>query len=302
MQLEQLLYLTKIVEKSSFIAASNELFISQQALSISVKKLEDELGCKLLERTKNGVHLLPEGKYVYEKAKEILASCNDLLTHFEPQIDQLTGKLAVAANSSIKEFALPKVITYFMRIYPEVHIEYITNENSQIIEMVSSDMADIGLIPYLQINKNTTLSLPNNIIFYPLYKFTFDCIVSPHSSLSQYKTVSMSTILKKNIIVNNFSNTNMNNNIIQQLIHHFLPTAHIIEADSEALYWQMIQDNIGVGIYPHRNVPLPEDVLSISLSDNIKCYGGYILNKDKEATILLNKFLDKLKEFNQFSL
>ena len=98
--------------------------------------------------------------------------------------------------------------------------------------------------------------------------------------------------------INNFSNTNMNNNIIQQLIHHFLPTAHIIEADSEALYWQMIQDNIGVGIHPHRNVPLPADVLSISLSDNIKCYGGYILNKDKDTTILLNKFLDKLKEFN----
>lgn len=302
MQLEQLLYLTKIVEKSSFIAASNELFISQQALSISIKKLEDELGCKLFERTKNGVHLLEEGKYVYKKAKEILHACDELLVHFEPQTDLLSGELIVAANSSIKEFALPKVISYFMRTHPEVHLSCITAENDRIVDMIASNDIDIGFIPYLQIDKNTKLFLPKNISFYPLYKFTFDCVISPASSFAQYKTISMSTILKKNIIVNNYSNTNMNNNIILQLIHHFLPTANIIEADSEALYWQLIRDNVGVSIHPHRNVALPDDIISISLSDNIKCYGGYILNCGKTKTDLLDVFLEKVKEFNQFSL
>lgn len=76
MQLEQLLYFTKIVETSSFAAASKELFITQQALSVSIKKLEKELQSQLLERTKYGIHLLDDGKYVYKKAKEILSSCD----------------------------------------------------------------------------------------------------------------------------------------------------------------------------------------------------------------------------------
>lgn len=303
MQLEQLLYFTKIVETSSFAAASKELFITQQALSVSIKKLEKELQSQLLERTKYGIHLLDDGKYVYKKAKEILSSCDELCMHFQMQSQFSAETLTVATNYSIKEFVLPKVITYFLRMHPETKINYVTAENKKIIELIENGEADIGLLPYLKIDKNTTLSLPSHITFTPLYKFTFDCICSTESAFAKYNSVSISTIVKKNLIVNTYSNTNMDNNIIQQLIHHFFSNANIIEADNSALYWQLIHDNLGIGIFPHLIEMIPQGFISIPISDNIKCYGGYILNTENDLnSILLNAFLKKLKEYNQFIL
>ncbi len=73
MRLEQLTYFVKTANTGSFSAASMELFISQQALSTSIKNLEKEFQAQLLIRTPKGVVLSNDGKYFYEIATQILA-------------------------------------------------------------------------------------------------------------------------------------------------------------------------------------------------------------------------------------
>ena len=62
MRIEQFEYLLEISQNKSMNAASKNLHISPQALSNSIKKLEDELGLTILERTSMGVSLTPDGK------------------------------------------------------------------------------------------------------------------------------------------------------------------------------------------------------------------------------------------------
>ena len=72
MTIEQLYYFVKIAESGSFTSASLKLFISQQALSISINNLEKELGVSLFQRSRKGVSLTVDGEYLYQQSKRHL--------------------------------------------------------------------------------------------------------------------------------------------------------------------------------------------------------------------------------------
>ena len=78
MRIEQFEYLLEISQNKSMNAASKNLHISPQALSNSIKKLEDELGLTILERTSMGVSLTPDGKSLLLLIENFLSGLNDL--------------------------------------------------------------------------------------------------------------------------------------------------------------------------------------------------------------------------------
>lgn len=73
MNLNQLEYFLSVAETNSFTKAAEFLFISQPSLSVSIQKLEEELGVKLFERVKKRIYLTSSGKHFQAEAKEILA-------------------------------------------------------------------------------------------------------------------------------------------------------------------------------------------------------------------------------------
>ena len=98
MRLEQLEYFIKVADKQSLSYAAEELFISQQALSTSIKNLETEFKTKLFIRTPRGMSLSEDGKYFYEKAVKILALSHELYEHFVSDERPEAGNLIVATN------------------------------------------------------------------------------------------------------------------------------------------------------------------------------------------------------------
>ena len=223
--------------------------------------------------------------------------------HFKNRVSTaLSGKISVATTTSLKEFVLPPVVTFFLRMYPDVKLDCILKENNEVIGMVNDNIVDLGLIAYMEVEKKYVTPLPHNISFIPLYQVLYDCVVSKNSPLAVYKTISMATVRKQKIILNTYSNIDMKNNIIYQLLHYYSSGFQFIEADSAMLYYQLIKDGFGVGIVPRKSFIQKEGLVTISLTDNIKSYGGVILNTNKEEDSLVNFFIDKIFELNSFTL
>ncbi len=88
MELKQLSYFVKVFQVGSFSAAAEQLYISQQGLSMSMKRLEDELGCPLFLREHHSVTPTEEGIYLYEKASRILAISDECTEHFQKKYKQ----------------------------------------------------------------------------------------------------------------------------------------------------------------------------------------------------------------------
>ena len=80
MEYKQIEYFIETCNHRSITKAAESMFISQQALSRSIAKLEDSLNCKLFNRTVKGITLTDEGKYLYEQFNPVIMNFRNTLT------------------------------------------------------------------------------------------------------------------------------------------------------------------------------------------------------------------------------
>ena len=130
MQTDFLRYLMKIVECGSMNKAANDLFITQAALTKAMKKLEADLNCKLLERTKNGVKLTEKGQRIYADAERIL-SIEDNWKFLADDEQEVKGRVRVGIINSICSSALNGFLFRCREKFPGVNVilkEYRTSK------------------------------------------------------------------------------------------------------------------------------------------------------------------------------
>ena len=107
--------------------ASEELLISQPAISQSIKKLEDQLGGTLFLRSNKGMELTSEGKMFYEYVKGALELINNAENEFTSFKDLSKGEIKIGASTTLTKIVLMNTITSFHKKYPSVEINIIND-------------------------------------------------------------------------------------------------------------------------------------------------------------------------------
>lgn len=107
--------------------ASEQLYISQPAVTKSIKQLENSLGGKLFVRTKKGVKLTDEGNVLLKYVKNILEEAKNAENKFNSLMKLEEGKIHIGASATVTKHFLMKYIKKFHQMYPNIEIE-ITNE------------------------------------------------------------------------------------------------------------------------------------------------------------------------------
>lgn len=119
MDIHQLLYFVRAVEKPSFAQAADTLFISRAALSKSISKLESEVGCELFERTRDGVHLTSSGELFYSKAIEVVRAYEELLQTIGTGQCTCTLTLGISISHAL---AFLDAIEHFRATHPNANL------------------------------------------------------------------------------------------------------------------------------------------------------------------------------------
>jgi len=120
MELHHLKLFNTLATELSFSKTANLLYISQPAVSIQIKKLEDELGLKLFDRSGKNLHLTGHGKLLYEYTKKIFLILDEAETVFTNQSSKIKGFVEIAASNTPGTYILPKILGEFKELYPEV--------------------------------------------------------------------------------------------------------------------------------------------------------------------------------------
>jgi len=152
MQTDFLRYLIKIVECGSMNKAANDLFITQAALTKAMKKLETDLNCELLKRTKNGVKLTEKGKRVYADAEKILAiedSWKDLADHEA----EVSGTVRLALINSVNSSVIDHFLINYRKQYANVIIIPKEYRDYDFLKQFENKKADIGISCYIDSNR-----------------------------------------------------------------------------------------------------------------------------------------------------
>ncbi len=167
-----------VAQARSFVEACEKMNLSQPALSLAIRKLEDTLGGALLARSTRSVTLTPEGQQFFPVAKRLLAdwerSLQDVSDLFELQV----GRLDIAAMPTFAGTLLPELLLRFHRHHPAIKITVHDIIAEEVVDAVSRGRVDLGI----------SFEPPeaDDLDFTPLFKDRFLLVAQPgHDLLSR---------------------------------------------------------------------------------------------------------------------
>jgi LysR family hydrogen peroxide-inducible transcriptional activator len=123
MTLRQLRYFEAAARLSHFGRAAEECAVTQPALSMQIKELEEALGDSLFERRPGEVVLTPLGREIAEQASKILLATNDLAALAKHREKILTGPLSLGIIPTLAPYILPQLLKYLSKNYPALKLE-----------------------------------------------------------------------------------------------------------------------------------------------------------------------------------
>ncbi|NUN69855.1 MAG: LysR family transcriptional regulator [Bacteroidetes bacterium] len=146
MNLQQLEYIVSVDVHRQFIAAAEANHVTQATLSMMVKKLEEELGVQLFDRSRQPVRPTPAGERVIARAKEILRGVQRLRESVAEEQHGLSGELRLGIIPTLAPYLLPLFIAPFLERYPEVRLSVSEHTTEELVRRLRDDSLDAGIL------------------------------------------------------------------------------------------------------------------------------------------------------------
>lgn len=146
MNLQAFRYLLALDEQGGFHRAAEACHVSQPALSIQIKKFEEELGIKLLERGHKEFMFTPAGAEVLERARGIMrrvAEVEELAAFWN---DPYAGELSIGAFPTLAPYYFPQILDHFVDAYPALHINLVEEKTHVLIERLKAGRLDAAFL------------------------------------------------------------------------------------------------------------------------------------------------------------
>jgi DNA-binding transcriptional LysR family regulator len=143
--LRQLQIFASAARTLSFSRTARELYLTQPAVSMQVRQLEDRAGLPLFERMKRRLYLTEAGQEMARHATQVLRSLQDADEAFAAMRGLKGGRIAVVVTSTAKYFA-PKLVARFARAHPEVEMRLLVNNREAVVRLLAGNEVDLALM------------------------------------------------------------------------------------------------------------------------------------------------------------
>jgi LysR family carnitine catabolism transcriptional activator len=239
--IKQLRAFVTVVDSGNFAEACVLLHLSQPALSIAIKNLEEGIGGKLLIRSTKTSVLTPEGKEFYPTAKLLLNDWDNAFNDLSDLFSLKRGKLELAAMPSFGSSLLPGYIRLFREKHPNINIKVHDVIAEDTIAMVRAERVELAV--------TFDPGDCDDLTFYPLFSDNFIVALPDNHPLLTCKHVSWQDIAQYPFIALQKPST------IRELIERTITVNNIqlnieFEANQLATIGKMISEQLGISIMP----------------------------------------------------
>ncbi|MDP7704734.1 LysR family transcriptional regulator [Mycobacterium sp. TY815] len=147
MNLQQLRYVLAVAETRSFTRAADGLFVVQSALSQQVRKLEDELGVSIFNRTTRSVSLTPAGEALMPLIRQVIAGVDQLAVDAQALRGAVTGRLTVGMMEIPSEsLDVAALMATFHARYPEVTVTLRSGGSDLLVQATRERKLDVAIV------------------------------------------------------------------------------------------------------------------------------------------------------------
>lgn len=195
MTFNELRYLVAIAQEKSFGRAAQRCFVSQPALSVAIRKLEEELGTQLFERGKTEVSVTPVGERIVEQAQKVLEEAARIRDIAQAGRNQLVGVFRLGVIYTVAPYLLPDLIPALHERAPEMPLEIEENLTEQLEVLLRTGRIDAAIIalPFQ----------PAGVVTEFLYEEPFQVVVPLHHRWARRKSIQPAELAAEHTILLN---------------------------------------------------------------------------------------------------
>ena len=248
--LKQLRAFCSVARNGKMVDAAEELFLSQSAISLQVRALEESLETTLFERRGPHIQLTPEGRRLLDMARPLVEGIDSLGDQFQKAVKGKleTGEVVIAAGESTIIYILPKLVARFRERYPEVHLQLRNVTGRDGLAMIRDDKVDFAI--------GSMLDVPRDISYTPMYSFDPALIMPEGHPLAEKDELTLEDISPYGLILppRRLTTWRLVDRVFQQ---HRVPYNVVLEVGG----WEVIKRyvELGFGISIVTGICLRED-------------------------------------------
>lgn len=237
-----------VVEEGSVRAASERVFRTQPAVSIAIRKLEEEVGVALFDRSKRYDYRLTQaGEAMFTYASRMLSIRNETEAALRDICNLRAGRLRIGANESISLYLLPRLLEAFLKRHAGIRMEVLCEGSESLLTDLRDRKLDLALLSFK----------PDNCDLEAEFVMQDELVLVTHPShfLAHKETVKIQDLSEESLLVVDVSRPLPWHHKIADAFVRFKPPLHLtIENAPTETIKKMVALGLGVGLVPLMSV------------------------------------------------
>lgn len=240
MTLVELKFLVAVAQERNFRRAAEKCYVTQPALSLGIKKLEEELKVIIFERSRTDVTVTEIGAQIVEQASRVLEEAARIKQLAELGKNQLKGILKLGLIHSVGPYLLPEIIPILRKTAPEMPLEVEENLTANLENQLKNGVIDVAII-----------ALPFNVAglqYRALYDEEFDVVVPIHHHWATRKHIKPEELLDEKVLLLNSGHCFSNQ--VTQACPELSRKGEVLQGNSLETIRNMVASNLGITVLP----------------------------------------------------
>jgi LysR family hydrogen peroxide-inducible transcriptional activator len=240
MSLTELKFIVSVAQECNFRRAAEKCFVTQPALSLAIKKLEEELNVMIFERSRKDVSLTEIGEKIVEQAEKVLEEAGRIKQLAELGKNQLKGTLKLGLIHSIGPYLLPEIIPILRKTAPEMPLEVEENLTANLEAQLRNGVIDVAII-----------ALPFDVPglqHKALYDEEFDVVVPSHHHWATRTHINPEELSDEKVLLLNSGHCFSNQ--VTQACPELSRKGEVLQGNSLETIRNMVASNLGITVLP----------------------------------------------------
>jgi len=241
MEFSQLEFFVTVADEGSFSKAAVRVYRTQPAVSIAIRRLEEEIGAPLFERSQKTPVLTDAGELLYDYAKRIL-SLRDQTFNVVAELKSLQrGRVRIGANESTSLYLLPQLILEYRARHPDVMVEIFRQSSERLAREVLDRNVDFALMAFEPVE--------DDLESFPVLRDELVLIIHPEHHLAKLQSVKVEQLGNEPFLAHNVK-TGSRYKVMETFAQNHTPLNITLELATVETIKRFVQLKIGLAFVP----------------------------------------------------
>jgi DNA-binding transcriptional LysR family regulator len=241
MEMTQLEFFLKVIEEGSFSKAADRVYRTQPAVSIAVRRLEEEIGAPLFDRSQKTPTLTEAGEIVFDHARQILALRDQAQERVRELKTLQHGRVRIGANESTTLYLLPQIILAFRQKHPKVKVEITRHVSAQLPREILDRNIDFALMAFEPNDRDLEA--------FPILRDELVLIMHPKHALAAREAVTIRDLGGESFLAHNVKSQSRAK-VIETFAKHHTPLNISLELATIETIKRFVQLKLGLAFVP----------------------------------------------------